>query len=136
ERAPWLALNLPPWLRWWGVAGGTLALAMLLWAHHSLGPNFSPNVDLRPEHQLIRQGIYRWVRHPIYVAYALLFLCAALISGNWMVGVSGLGIIVPLMTVRLRREELLLRQHFGQAYADYVHTTPRFLPAVWLRCRG
>jgi protein-S-isoprenylcysteine O-methyltransferase Ste14 len=135
ERAPWMTLPLPEWLRSSGVLGGAGALALLTWSHVSLGRNFSPQVDLRPDHELVRQGAYRWMRHPMYSAYALLFICAFLMSENWVVGLSGLGIIVPLMTIRLQREEILLRQRFGTAYVAYAARTARFLPLPWLKPR-
>jgi protein-S-isoprenylcysteine O-methyltransferase Ste14 len=135
ERAQWTKVPLPVGLRASGVVGGGGALALLAWSHVSLGQNFSPLVDLRPDHELIRQGAYRWMRHPMYSAYALLFMCAFLISENWGVAVSGLGIIVPLMTIRLQREEILLRERFGTAYTAYANQTARFLPLSWLKPR-
>lgn len=134
--APWAMLRVPSWLRALGVCGGVVALSLLLWAHRALGANFSTTVELRPRHRLVREGPYRWMRHPMYVAYALLFICAFLISRNWAIGLSGLGIIVPLMTVRLVKEERLLHQQFGEAYEEYARCTARFFPLVTLYRRA
>jgi protein-S-isoprenylcysteine O-methyltransferase Ste14 len=132
--APWARVALPGWLRTAGIVGGVGALALLLWSHRALDGNFSTTIELRPNHRLVREGPYRWMRHPMYAAYALLFICAFLISQNWVIGLSGLGIILPLMTVRLVREEQLLRAQFGSAYTEYARRTARFFPwgTLWL----
>ena len=82
---------------------------------------------------MIDTGPYRWIRHPMYAAYFVLFLSAFLIAENWIIGASGTAIIGMLMTVRLKREEDILIQRFGRRYLDYRRTTGRFLPWRALR---
>jgi protein-S-isoprenylcysteine O-methyltransferase Ste14 len=135
ERASWAELALPAWLRVCGILGGVLALACLAWAHRSLGDNFSTTIAIKQGQRLVKHGPYRWVRHPMYASYCLLFVSAFLVSQNWVIGGTGLGIILSLMTIRLQREEYLLKERFGGAYVRYIGTTGKFVPAFWRRGR-
>ncbi len=125
---PWAALPLPGWLRWAGGGLGLAAVLLIGLVHAELGRNFSPTLRLRPGHTLVTAGLYRWARHPMYTAYFLLFAGAFLLSANWVIGATGMGIISTHMTVRVRREEALLVDRFGEAYLAYAEKTSRFLP--------
>jgi protein-S-isoprenylcysteine O-methyltransferase Ste14 len=133
---PWAFLPLPAWLRWSGGAFGLAAVLLIGLVHAELGKNFSPTLRLRAGHTLVTTGLYRWARHPMYSAYLLLFAGAFLLSADWIIGATGMGIISTHMTVRVRREEAMLVSRFGKIYLDYAARTSRFfpLPAI-LRAR-
>jgi protein-S-isoprenylcysteine O-methyltransferase Ste14 len=134
---PWAYLPLPGWLRWTGGGLGLAAVLVIGLVHVELGRNFSPTLRLRPGHTLVTTGLYRWARHPMYTAYFLLFAGGFLLSANWVIGVTGMGIISTHMTVRVRREEALLVGRFGEVYMDYAARTSRFLPLPrFLRARA
>lgn len=124
----WAQFPLPSWLRILGTLSGQGALLFLIWVHRALGKNFSTSIRVKQNHALVTRGPYRIVRHPMYSAYFLIFLSAFLISGNWVIGASGLAIILLLMTARLRLEEDLLVVRFGAAYLRYRDDTPKFFP--------
>jgi len=126
-------VSFPSWARVLGAVTGALSLLLLACVHRSLGANFSTSIFVRPGHRMIDTGPYRWVRHPMYLAYFALFLSAFLISENWIIGSCGMAIIGMLMTVRLKREEDILVQRFGRRYLRYSRTTGRFLPWRALR---
>ena len=134
---PWTLLPLPAWLRWIGGAFGLAAVLLIGLVHLQLGKNFSPTLRLRTGHTLVTTGLYRWARHPMYTAYFLLFAGAFLLSADWAIGATGMGIISTHMTVRVRREEAILVSRFGTAYLDYAARTSRFLPLpAFLRARA
>jgi 4-alpha-glucanotransferase len=64
----------------------------------------------------------------MYAAYLLLFLGAFLLSGNWVIGAGGAGVILTLMTVRLPSEERRLAERFGETWRCYRSRTGAFLP--------
>jgi protein-S-isoprenylcysteine O-methyltransferase Ste14 len=132
----WAALPFPVGLRWVGAGLGAIALLLFVWVHRSLGPNFSQFLRLREGHTLVTNGPYRWVRHPMYVAFYLLHLAVFLLSANGFIGLTWIGGLTCLMAVRLRREEALLAAEFGTSYADYVRHTGRFLPRLHTRSLG
>jgi protein-S-isoprenylcysteine O-methyltransferase Ste14 len=128
--APWAAVRLPAWPRWTGAGAGLAAVALIALAHRALDGNFSPTIRLRRHHRLVSTGLYRFVRHPMYAGYLLLFLGAFLLSANWVIGASGVGVILTLMTVRLPPEERRLAQRFGEAWRSYREATGTFLPRL------
>ena len=128
---PWLDFadhDLPAWSGWIGV----LLLAASLWlrwrAMADLGRNWSSTLLIREEHALVTQGVYRYVRHPIYAAVWLSVFAQALMLHNWIAGLSGLVCFLPVYVVRLPREEQMLRDHFGDDYRAYSQQVGRVVP--------
>ena len=123
----WSSVPLPIWVRWCGaglwIPGGLL----LIWTLRTLGMNLTDTVVTRRNHTLVTVGPYRWVRHPFYVATALLLLASSLLAANWFVLACG-ALTFTLLAVRLKREEERLMERFGAAYRDYRERTGRFLP--------
>ena len=128
ERISWAYLNLPVALRVTGIVIGFCALYGIFLVHRELGKYFSISLVIRKGHKLVKTGPYRFVRHPMYTSYLLLFIAAFLITENWLLGSSGMAVIATLMTLRIGKEEAMLLEHFGQSYADYRQTTGMFLP--------
>ncbi len=130
---PFLAFadyRLPAFVPWCGSAI-MLAALWLFWRSHSdLGLNWSAFLEMRKDHQLIRQGVYRSIRHPMYVAIFLFGVAQALMLQNWVAGLSGLVTFVPLYFVRTPREERMMREWFGEEYQDYVRQTGRIIPRL------
>lgn len=124
----WMYLSLPVPLHVLGIATGFSAVYLILLVHRALGQNFSSALVIRRGHRLVTSGPYRYVRHPMYSAYLLLFLSAFLISGNWLVGLSGMAVIATLMTIRLAREEAMLLERFGAEYTAYRAAVGMFIP--------
>ena len=79
-------------LRPWPFGAGVLCLVGGLWwfhrSHSDLGPYWSVTLELRENHRLITQGVYRHVRHPMYAALFLYSIGQALMLPNWVVGPS------------------------------------------------
>jgi len=130
---PFLAFadyRLPAFLPWCGSAT-MLAALWLFWRSHSdLGLNWSAFLEMRQDHQLIRQGVYRSIRHPMYVSIFLFGLAQALLLQNWIAGLSGLVTFLPLYVVRTPREERMMREWFGEEYQDYMRQTGRIIPRL------
>ncbi len=125
----WSSLTLPLWLRWTGVALGTIAGALLIWTFRSLGKNLTDTVVTRKEHTLVTAGPYRWIRHPFYVSVALAVISNALVAANWFLLVTG-ALVLALLVLRTAREEENLLARFGEGYADYMRRTGRFVPRL------
>jgi protein-S-isoprenylcysteine O-methyltransferase Ste14 len=123
----WSSVPLPTWVRWCGaglwIPGGLL----LIWTLRTLGMNLTDTVVTRRNHTLVTVGPYHWVRHPFYVATALLLLASSLLAANWFVLACGV-LTFTLLAIRLKREEERLMERFGAAYRDYRERTGRFLP--------
>ena len=114
---------------------GILCLAVGLWlfhrSHADLGPNWSITLEVREGHRLVTHGIYRQVRHPMYLALLLYSLGQMLVIPNWVAGPSYLVTFGLLFVLRVGPEERLMREEFGKDYESYMARTRRLVPGLW-----
>ena len=114
---------------------GILCLALGLWlfyrSHADLGPNWSITLEVRENHRLVTRGIYRHVRHPMYLAILLYSLGQALALPNWLAGPAYGVAFTLLFALRVGPEERMMREEFGQDYEAYMARTKRLVPGVW-----
>jgi len=114
---------------------GVLCLAAGLWlfhrSHSDLGRYWSITLEMRQEHRLITQGVYRDVRHPMYTAFFLYSIGQVLVVPNWIAGPSYLVTFGLLFAFRLRAEEKMMLDAFGDDYAAYMARTKRLIPGIW-----
>jgi protein-S-isoprenylcysteine O-methyltransferase Ste14 len=117
------------------LVAGTPCLAAGLWlfyrSHADLGTNWSITLEVRTEHQLITQGVYRGIRHPMYSALALYAIGQALVIPNWVAGLSNVIAFGVLLALRVGAEERMMAQQFGAEYAAYSARTKRLVPGIW-----
>jgi protein-S-isoprenylcysteine O-methyltransferase Ste14 len=114
---------------------GVLCLAVSLWlfhlSHADLGTNWSITLEVREKHQLVTHGIYRRVRHPMYLALLLYSAGQALALPNWVAGPSYGVAMALLFGLRVGPEERMMLEEFGKDYEDYMARTKRLVPGVW-----
>jgi protein-S-isoprenylcysteine O-methyltransferase Ste14 len=114
---------------------GTLCLALGLWlfyrSHADLGTNWSITLEVREKHTLVTQGVYRLVHHPMYLALFIYAAGQALVVPNWLVGPSYGVAMILIFAFRLRPEERMMLEEFGEDYRAYTETTKRLIPGVW-----
>lgn len=104
-----------------------VSLAVLLYAAgvRCLGVSWRLGVDRTAPGPLVTDGLYRWTRHPIYVAFDLLFVGSFLMSGR-LVFLVLVSVWVPLLHLYMRREERFLTGLHGGAYRDYCGRVGRY----------
>ena len=115
---------------WVGVLFASASLTLFYLTHQALGRYWSVSLDLRESHQLITDGIYRNIRHPMYTAFWLWAVAEALLLPNWFAGLAGLFGFGTLFFGRVAREERMMVENFGDKYLDYIRRTYRVIP--WL----
>ena len=117
------------------LVAGVACLAIALWlfyrSHADLGTNWSVTLELRQEHRLITQGVYRTIRHPMYTALLLYAAGQALVIPNWVAGFANMIALALLVPLRLGAEEKMMAGQFGADYAAYSARTKRLVPGVW-----
>jgi protein-S-isoprenylcysteine O-methyltransferase Ste14 len=104
-------------------------LAFAIWARLVLGRNWSGTVTLKHNHELIRNGPYRWVRHPIYTGLLLGFLGTAIALGQWR-GLLAVLIVFVALWRKLRLEERWMIEVFGTHYVRYRNEVAALIPFV------
>ena len=107
------------------LVAGVMCLVIGLWlfyrSHADLGTNWSITLEVREQHRLVTQGVYRRIRHPMYLALALYCIGQALVILNWVAGPSNLIAFAILCALRVRAEERMMVEEFGDEYAAYWH---------------
>jgi protein-S-isoprenylcysteine O-methyltransferase Ste14 len=109
------------------VALTMLGLLFSVWARLALGSNWSGTVTIKANHQLIRRGPYRFIRHPIYTGMLTALLTTA-ITQRLVSGVLGFAVVYFALYRKALREESFLSQEFGDAFAEHQRHTGMFLP--------
>jgi protein-S-isoprenylcysteine O-methyltransferase Ste14 len=122
-----LIFPLPDWLQWLGLALGTISLSLQIWVHITLQQNrFTARASGR-NNIVITNGLYSWIRHPLYVALMLLMIGLSLVSGlSWFWLLTLLSI--PFFIKIAKKEETNMVQQFGDQYREYMKSTGRFFP--------
>jgi protein-S-isoprenylcysteine O-methyltransferase Ste14 len=100
-----------------------------LWARYSLAGNWSGDVTFKQEHELIRTGPYRFVRHPIYTGLLVMFVGTTLHIGQLRC-LIGLPLVAIGFWIKLNQEERLLVRHFPEAYPNYRREVKALVPFV------
>jgi protein-S-isoprenylcysteine O-methyltransferase Ste14 len=97
----------------------------------ALGRFWSLHVEIRENHEFVRSGPFRFVRHPAYFSMVLELAALALICGAlWTLAVVPL-VFIPALYLRIRIEEAALIEKFGPDYVEYRRHTPALIPAFW-----
>src|ERR1700730_14868882 len=120
-----------PLQAWLGVFCAVASLVMFQMTHRALGRNWSVSLEVREGHQLITDGIYRKVRHPMYSAFWLWAAAQALLLPNWVAGFAGIVGFGTLFFGRVGEEERLMCDAFGEEYRAYMRRTSRVLPGLY-----
>ena len=111
-----------------GLAG--LGVALGLWALSANRPgNFNIHPAPRPGGQLIRQGPYRLIRHPMYTALMLVGGACGWVTDSfpgWMLFLT----LVCVLAIKGLLEEWMLAKHHPD-YIDYRSRTRAFIPLIF-----
>jgi protein-S-isoprenylcysteine O-methyltransferase Ste14 len=118
-----------PMLQWAGAAVTAVGFGISIWARSVLGGNWSGTVTVKVEHELIRKGPYRWVRHPIYTGLMVAMIGTAMARDRWR-GVVAVAVMWVALTVKRLKEERFMRQTFGAQYDEYKRSTGAIIPFV------
>ncbi len=110
-----------------------LFLTAIVLVHHAtrtLG-KFFDRLVLKDDHQLITNGIYGVIRHPVYLAYLLLFSGFAMLMQSLyaliLFAIAG-GVVFGN---HIRVEETMMEKRFGSAYRDYRSRTKKLIPFIY-----
>lgn len=102
-----------------------LAILIFAFAAQALQPSLRINPIPKPGAPLITVGIYKYLRHPMYLAVMIIA------TGLLIQKIHPISIIIWLalganMSIKARYEDSLLRQHHSNA-AEYQSKTPDLL---------
>jgi protein-S-isoprenylcysteine O-methyltransferase Ste14 len=106
-------------------------IAVRVWAIQTLGKHFTATVTLTNDHQLVRTGPYRWVRHPSYLgAFMAIVGAPVFLNAGWATLIAVVSMTIAYY-LRIGVEEQMLSSYFGEQYLDYKKHTKRIIPFIW-----
>jgi protein-S-isoprenylcysteine O-methyltransferase Ste14 len=96
----------------------------------TLGRFYSSTLVTRQEHKLITHGLYRYTRHPIYLC--VLTICIGMpVYASSVAGFLTMSALIPIFLNRIRIEERMLTEEFGDAYRSYRVATSKLIPFIY-----
>jgi protein-S-isoprenylcysteine O-methyltransferase Ste14 len=109
---------------------GPLAVVLVWMATRHLDKQWRFEAALSEDHELIRTGPYRWLRHPIYASMLGMLLATGLAKAWWPLLVAGVVFYLVGTEIRVRAEDGLLASRFGEEFAQYQRSTRAYLPFI------
>jgi protein-S-isoprenylcysteine O-methyltransferase Ste14 len=120
--------HLPVWMGWSGVFLLACSVFIFRRAHLDLKSNWSPTLETRKDHTLVTNGIYGYIRHPMYASQCLWAIAQILLLQNWLAGPLHLIFFVPFYILRVQAEEKMMLDTFGDRYREYMKKTGGVIP--------
>lgn len=118
---------------WWatfvpGAIMSVFSFVLRRAAIRALGKFWSLHVEMREGHQFVTSGPFAYARHPVYFSMILELLGIGLILNAWFALAGVFVVFIPTMIARVRMEERALVETFGDAYREFMQTTPAIFP--------
>lgn len=117
-----------------GIIGNLLLICggvLMIWSRILLGPYGTPRIVIQDQHQLITNGIYGYIRHPLYLGYILFLFGYTFAFGSFFCSSTIIVFMLFLTKSRMDLEEKLLLANLGEKYGDYKNRTKRLIPKIY-----
>ena len=112
-----------------GVAITVAGCLFACWARVVLGRNWSGDITVKENHELIVKGPYALTRHPIYTGFLTAGVGTTLVVGRWC-AIVGLAVVVLMLILKMSQEERLMAQQFPAAYPRYRQRVKALIPGL------
>jgi protein-S-isoprenylcysteine O-methyltransferase Ste14 len=96
----------------------------------TIDKNYSWTLEIRDNHKLVTNGIYRYVRHPIYLGSIIGAISIPIYALSFTGFLISL-LAIPLFSYRIRIEEEMLVEEFGDEYIKYQEHTRKLFPFIY-----
>ncbi len=116
------------------LAGNLVMIAGLMiriTATLTLRESYTRTLKIRDTQRLVKNGIYRYIRHPGYLGLILLWTGAGLSSGNYLTFIFIFIFTFAAYLYRISSEERMLSGAFGKEYFDYRQNSWRLVPFIF-----
>ncbi|MBB6371308.1 methyltransferase family protein [Chryseobacterium shigense] len=119
------------WILYTGEAFILTGIVLRFFIIRSLGKYFTVDVTIKKDHQIKKEGFYKYLRHPSYAFSLLTSLGLGLYLNNWISLI--LAFLPPFLAFiyRIKIEEQALVEQFGEEYIQYRKTTKKLIPFIY-----
>jgi protein-S-isoprenylcysteine O-methyltransferase Ste14 len=100
------------------------------WSRAALGRMYSGEITIQQSHHLITTGLYRYIRHPLYLGMTSSVLGLSFLFRSWI----GLAVMIPILVgllLRMKDEEAMLHKEFGREWETYCKQSWRLIPYLY-----
>lgn len=104
-----------------------LGLTICIWARTTIGRNWSGSIVLKKNHELVTNGPYKFIRHPIYTGMITMMIGTSIYYGYTSIFLATILAFVGFV-LKSRQEEKLMIKHFGKRYINYKKRTKAIIP--------
>lgn len=113
------------------LVGIVAGLGLRVWAVLTLGRFFTWFITVYDDHQVIRSGPFRFIRHPAYGGALILFVATLVFLHAWVA--AGLSLVFQLFAYvrRIRYEEAMMIERLGESYVAYRREVRALVPLLW-----
>jgi protein-S-isoprenylcysteine O-methyltransferase Ste14 len=108
-----------------------LSAALVVTAVRTLGKQWAVAARVVKDHQLITKGPYNLVRNPIYSGMLGMLVSTAIAFSTWYALLPAIAVFWYGTMIRVKVEEQLLREAFGEKFDDYTRRTPALIPTFF-----
>jgi protein-S-isoprenylcysteine O-methyltransferase Ste14 len=114
-----------------GVVLITMGLYVRITSINTLKNHYTYSVSKIENHELIKSGLYKYIRHPGYLGLFIVFLGISTVLSNWLsILFMAVSILAGIIN-RIRIEERFLIEHFGEEYITYQKQVKRLIPYIY-----
>ena len=92
--------------------------------------SYSPTLEVRENHKLVKKGPYKCIRHPIYTGTIIAVIAIPIFTSS-IVGFLLALLSIPLLEHRIKNEEKMLIEEYGDEYREYQESTWKLVPWVY-----
>ncbi|MGB5531191.1 MAG: isoprenylcysteine carboxylmethyltransferase family protein [Ignavibacteriaceae bacterium] len=116
-------------IRYIGLAVYLIFSWVQVWSFKTLGDNYSQDIMVKKNHELVTNGPFKLIRHPQYLCQILLDIGASAATLSYVVGGFAL-IEIPIYIMRASMEDKLLSKHFAEKFSEYKKKSGFMIPFV------
>jgi len=116
-------------IRYIGLAVYLVFSWIQVWSFKTLGDNYSQDIMIKKNHELITKGPFKIIRHPQYLCQILLDVGATAATLSYIVGIFAL-IEIPIYVMRASLEDKLLAKYFAEKFSDYKKKSGFMIPFI------
>jgi len=116
-------------IRYIGLAVYLVFSWIQVWSFKTLGDNYSQDIMIKKNHELITKGPFKIIRHPQYLCQILLDLGATAATLGYIVGFLAL-VEIPIYIMRASMEDKLLAKYFSEKFSEYKKKSGFMFPFI------
>lgn len=116
-------------IRYSGLAAYVIFSWIQVWAYKTLGENYSQDIVIKKNHQLVKKGPFKILRHPQYLSQILIDLGGAAATLSFIVAPIAI-IQIPFIVLRASLEDKLLAKHFTDEFTLYKKKSGFIFPFI------